>query len=187
MNILGVDPALATCGWSVVTPRTGKVIACGVITTEHDGAIDKSVDGPRRIAAVGAELARIRAQHHCTRIVAEEMLLHGTTHAVVPQVLCWGMLVMLAVTSGVSLELVVSKTWQHAITGQAKGKVDYAVVKAGLSKFIGYPLQLIPKELRTHAIDASGVGMMGALRPQQTTRIVAAATARQNTATTEAA
>lgn len=178
--ILGVDPGYATCGWSVVDPRdphlAARVIALGVITTKQNKLLDLPTDRARRVAEVGVELADIAMRFRCTDVIAEEPLGHGAAAAVAANMLPWGTLIMLAIARGALLRMVRAKTWQHAVLGLEKGAVDYERVEAMLSDHVGVDLAdtlaAIKKALRTHALDAVGIGLLAALRPHLTTVIV---------------
>lgn len=174
--ILGADPGYATCGWSVIEPRTARVVALGVITTTQNKRLDLSTDRARRVAQVCAELADIAARFGCTEIAAEQALGHGASAAVAANMLPWGALIMLAVQRGALLREVRAKTWQHAVLGLEKGAVDYEQVEVMLGGFVGVDLAdviaAIKPKLRTHALDGVGIGLLGALRPHLTTVIV---------------
>lgn len=172
--ILAIDPGWK-CGWAVVEPKTTRLIALGVFTSDPDKAIAKSTDRARRVAALGAELASVRDAHVCTAIAAESMLCYGAPNAVIPQVLVWGMLTRLAAEIGVGLVEVIAKDWQHAVTPGVK-KIDYDKVKRALAVLAGRRLELIPKDLRTHALDAVGIGAFAALRSPK--RITSSAVGR---------
>ncbi len=176
-TILSVDPGYAKCGWSVVEPDTGRVVALGVIVTTKDPRADLSTDRARRVATVSGELAVIAVAHDCTSIAAEQALGHGAAAAVAANMLPWGALVMLAVMRGAQLVEIRAKVWQHAVLGLEAGKVDYAKVEKELARYVGGQLAVellaIKKADRTHALDACGIGMLAALRPHEATRIVA--------------
>jgi Holliday junction resolvasome RuvABC endonuclease subunit len=167
--ILGVDPGYASCGWAVITPRTGLPVAIGVIETEQNKRVEKSTDRARRVSEVGRELVAIARQHGCTRIAAEQALGHGAAAAVAANLLPWGVLVGIAVTLDIELYEVPAKIWQHAVLpGLGKGKVDYDELARHLlwfaHKHCSEALAAIAKPKRTHAIDGMGVGMFAALR-----------------------
>lgn len=163
--ILGVDPALATCGWAVVDPTTCEVLDFGVLETKRDPAPDKSTDFARRASTIARALAYHVGSWGCSRIAAEQALFHGTTNAVVPQVLTWGALAALASVLDVELAEVPAKTWQRAVVPTEKKAIPYAAVERELAKLAGHRLLRLPKNLRTHALDAIGVGVFAARRP----------------------
>jgi hypothetical protein len=164
--ILAIDPGM-TCGWAVVRPRTGRVIDVGLLESELDSAIARSTDRSRRVAAQGRELVAVIERHACTAIAAEQMLCHGATNAVVPQVLCWGDLIGIAVARGLALYEVVAKDWQHAIAPSTEGAVDYELVTRHIAALVvdqvGEQLAVISPSKRTHVYDAIGVGLYTAL------------------------
>lgn len=166
--ILAVDPGMATCGWAVIAPKTALVIDFGVITTDHDGAISKTVDRGRRIAGVSDELAGISARHGCTTIAGEQPLSHGATGAIVSQALCWGALLRLATEQGSRLLEVEAKVWQHAVQdgiSPGRKKIDYPTIEKAIGKILGVRISKIPRTLQTHAFDAVGIGFLVAVRP----------------------
>lgn len=161
--ILGIDSAMATCGYAVIDPRTKSVVALGVIETERDAAISKSTDRARRIRQVVASLSEIVTQHGVTVMAAEAMLLFGKVAAAAAQSLCWGGLVALAELRGVELREVVARDWQHAVLPGSK-KISYPKLERALARFVGPRIGAVPKSLQTHALDAVGVGVYAALR-----------------------
>jgi Holliday junction resolvasome RuvABC endonuclease subunit len=165
--ILGIDPGWK-CGWAVVTPRTTRLVALGVFTSDPDRAIAKSTDRARRIAALGDQISDVARLHGCTAIAAEQMLVYGPTNAVVPQVLVWGMLTRLAAELGAELVEVVAKHWQHAVTPGTR-KIAYAQVRARLLELAETQIIRVPAALRSHALDAVGVGVYAALRLPRST------------------
>lgn len=171
--IVGIDSALATCGWSVVDPATCRVVDFGVFTTTKEPGVAKSTDFARRAAFVAEEVRSLVASHNATTIAAEQALFFGTTNAVVPQVIAWGAIVGVAVAAGVELVEVVSKEWQRSVLGRAPnapGPVCYDDVAAELALIAGARLHRIPKGLRSHALDAIGVGLFARFHP--TTKVV---------------
>jgi hypothetical protein len=164
--ILAVDPGM-TCGWAVVRPRTGRVVDVGVLEPPLDSAIGRSTDRARRVAAQGRELVAAIERHGCKAIAGEQMLCHGSTRAVVPQVLCWGQLVGIAVARELELYEVSAKDWQHAIAPEADGAIDYELVSKHIAAFVadqvGEQLAAIAPSKRTHVYDAIGVGLYAAL------------------------
>lgn len=173
--ILGVDPGYAKCGWSIVEPRTGRVRALGVIFTEKVAGLDLSTDRARRVAVVSAELANLAAVHECTAIAAESPLGYGAAAAVAANMLPWGALILLATLRELNLVEVRAKTWQHAVQPGRK-KIDYPSLersmRAHVGPQVGAQLMCIPDAQRNHALDACGIGMLYALRPEDASRVL---------------
>lgn len=173
--ILGVDPGYAKCGWSIVEPRTARIIELGVIFTEKVTGLDVSTDRARRVAVVGAELGHVALAHQCTAIAAESPLGYGPAAAVAANMLPWGALIQLAVVRGLELAEVKAKTWQHAVQPGRK-KIDYPSLEREMRRHVGPQvgarLMCIPDSQRNHALDACGVGMLFALRPREAKRIL---------------
>jgi len=182
--ILGVDPGYAKCGWSVVD-ALGRVKALGVILTTQDPGVKKktvalSTDRMRRVSDVGAVLAARAKDYGCTMIAAEQALQHGAAAAIAANLLPWGALTTLATMTGMRLVEITAKTWQHAVLGLEAGAVDYETLEKELSAYVdcqsAVGFDAIKKALRTHAVDAVGVGLLAALRPHLANVIVAART-----------
>lgn len=171
--ILAVDPGIATCGWAVAAPGTGRIERCGVITTEKNGRVSRSVDRARRVAFVAQQLASVA--NGCTTLAAEAPLGFGSIHAVAPQQLAWGALVQLGAGLRMTVLEVTAKAWQHAVMPDAK-RIDYAelerVLHAHVSVDAAAALDDIPNALLTHALDACGVGLLAALRPDDATVVI---------------
>ncbi len=172
--ILAVDPGLATCGWSVIEPGTGRVLDIGIILSEPDPKLDDSTDRARRAFAQALALHAIAVEWKCTVIAAEAMSFGGPPNARFSMALClglsWGVLVMLAVSLYVEILEVTPKEWQHAVTGKAE-KVEYEEVFTALHAYVSgmnpevvKKLLAIPRGKRNHPLDSVGVGVHTALR-----------------------
>lgn len=161
--ILAVDPGIASCGWAVVRPRTGRVLDFGVWTSSP-GVAEKSTDRARRITNLADLLVDLAEDHDCTTIAAEQMLFHGKINAVVSQLLPWGALIGIAASLDMVLLEVPAKTWQAALLGR---KVPYDELADHLKAFAVHQAEIkllaIAKSERTHALDAIGVGLYAAL------------------------
>lgn len=180
--ILALDPGLATCGWAIVTPLTGQVLALGVLLSEPDRQLDDSTDRARRIAVQAEAIRTCALAQGCTSIAAEAMSFGGSPKArfsmAISLGLSWGAIAGVATALALELREVPPKVWQHAVAGvdaTSKTKVDYEVVFAKLARFVRgearRDLARIAKRHRNHALDAAGVGVFTALRPSQATRI----------------
>lgn len=162
--ILGVDCGIAKCGWAIIDPRA-VVVDLGVIVTEKDAAIAKSIDRARRGDVVLAQLRALAVRHRITAIAAESMLLFGNVAAAWSQLLCWGLLVALARELGVPIVEVTAKDWQHDVVRGVK-KIKYAAVFKKLKAFVG-PARvdaITPPTLQEHAVDAAGIAFYARLR-----------------------
>lgn len=161
--ILAVDPGIASCGWAIVRPKTGRVVDLGVWTSDPTDTT-KSTDRARRITRLADYLADRIDEHDCDAIAAEQMLFHGRINAVVSQLLPWGALLGLAAALDLDVLEVPAKTWQAAVLGRL---VAYDELKDSLSTFVASQAELkllaIPRGKRTHALDAVGVGLYAAL------------------------
>ncbi len=179
MTILAVDPGLRTFGWAVVTPRTGWVVELGLIYQENDDEIAESTGRALRVWEQARRIAVVARRHGCTKIAAEAMSFGGPPNArfamAISLGLSWGSLAALAVMLDADLCEVGPKVWQRAIDPHAKGKVDYPKVFAALGAFVTGPaatdLERITPSMRNHALDAVGVGVFAALRPDAMTVI----------------
>lgn len=174
--ILSVDPGYAACGWAIVRPKLGIVRACGVIETARNKAVDVPTDRARRVGAVARTLLHLAREHDCKVIAAEQMQGYGAASAVAANMLPWGVLIGIAAALGIELYEVSPKQWQHAVLPGCTGKINYAELAGVLKKFTtgqaGSGLLDIETKLRTHALDAVGIGLYAALA--SATRILAA-------------
>lgn len=167
MIVLGVDSAMATCGWAIVRRKPFALIDFDVITTDRNAAINAITDRSRRIAIVASKLTAICDEHAVTFIAAEQPLGFGTVHAVLPQAMCFAALLAIAVQRDVDMAECAAKDWQHAVMPERAGKaIDYAALKAELATFAGPRLARVPAALQTHALDAIGVATFAAMQPQ---------------------
>lgn len=176
--ILGVDPGYAKCGWSIVEPKTGRVVALGLITTMKHAGLHVSADRAKRVSKVCDELADKAKSHNVQTIAIEQALGFGASAAIAANQLPWGAVLMLARMLGLDLYEVVAKVWQRAILGvDDKAKVKYEHVEAALTKYVGKQLADVlvglDKKDRRHPLDGTGAAMLVGLQPHRATRIIA--------------
>ena len=183
--ILGVDPGYAKCGWSIVEPRTGRVIALGLITTMKVHGLHVSADRAVRVSKVCDELAALAQRYGAHTIAAEQPLGFGASAAIAANQLPWGAVLMLARMLGLELYEVIAKVWQRAVLGLGDDeKVKYDQVESALTKYVGTQLAEVlvglDKKDRRHPLDATGASMLVGLQPARATRIVRARAAAFN-------
>lgn len=174
--ILAVDPGLATLGWALVEPGTGKLADLGVVIAKAAVAAHGGVQRDRiaRLIAQSGILGELVKRHDCSVIAIEAMSFppRAQVAAIASICLSWGALVGIAAVWGCSVVDVAPKTWQHAVLN-LKGKVDYDAVFAALSSYVlttsptcHAKLEAIPKGHRNHALDAIGVGVYAAMQSE---------------------
>lgn len=176
MTILAVDPGLCDLGWAVVEPRTGRVLDLGVVHQERNDKLAKSTCRAQRLHRQAVALHRAATTHRCSVLAAEAMSFNPRRFTMALGLgMSWGGITALGVALGLELYELPPKQWQHAVTGVAKGKVDYDDVARRLADYLhgnaAIALAGVKPALRTHALDAVGVGVFTALRPEQATRI----------------
>ncbi len=173
--ILAVDPGLATCGWSVIEPGTGRVLDIGIILSAPDPELDDSTDRARRAFLQAIALIAVAQEWKCKVIVGEAMSFGGPPNArfsmAIALGLSWGVIVGIAASHGIEIREVPPKEWQHSVLGR-DGKVPYDEVFAalhsyveGMDPFVVAKLLAIPKGKRNHPLDSVGVGVHEALHP----------------------
>lgn len=179
--ILGVDPGYAKCGWSIVEPRTARVVALGLIETKKQPRLHVSADRAVRVSQVCDELAAIARKYSVTTIAAEQALGFGASAAIAANQLPWGALLMLARMLDLELLEVAANTWQCAVIGidpkaKKKPKNKYDAVERALTAYVGQQLACVllglNKADRRHPLDSTGTAMLVALRPHEATPIV---------------
>lgn len=180
--ILALDPGTRALGWSVVAPRTGRVLELGVVHQERDAELAKSTDRAARVH-VQAEVCRDLIGRYDVRAIAAEAASFNPRRFTMAVGLCMsiGALTGLAAALGIALYELPPKRWQGAILGRDakdRSKIDYDDVERRLIEFIASgggtaaeQLAAIPAGQRNHARDATGVGVFTALRPDEATRI----------------
>ncbi len=189
--ILAVDPGLATCGWAVVEPGTGRVLDLGAILSKPDANLTKQADRIVRLRHQADTLELVIAEHNCGAIAAEALSFNpfGQGQMIASLCLSWGMLVGLSSSWSIPIVDVSPKQWQHAVLGEraaqvvihtnAKGKhravkrkpkVEYSevfdalhVYVEGMSISVVQKLLAITKGQRNHPLDAVGVGVYASL------------------------
>lgn len=117
MNVLGIDPGIANCGWAVVSSDK-KMIDCGVITTtiklEHD----------QRITRVFDELYRIAMQHQCRQLVNERLPYNSKMRNTSSIIEIIGIIALLATRLGVKRIEYSPMTAKKFVVGTAKATKD---------------------------------------------------------------
>jgi Holliday junction resolvasome RuvABC endonuclease subunit len=183
VSILGIDPGYAKCGWSIVEPGTGRVIALGLITTIKRAGLHVSADRAARVAEVCDRVAELAHKHGATTFAVEQPLMFGASAAIAANLLPWGAVLMLARTEGIELLEISANEWQCAVLGidpkvkrKFKKGEKYALVEKALYAYVGTQLANVLEGLdakdRRHPLDATGSGMFAAFRPEQATRII---------------
>lgn len=179
--ILAVDPGIASCGWAIVTPGTGRVLELGVIASDRDDRFDVTADRARRADRQAEALLELVRRHDCKAIAAESVSIGGPPHVRTTMALSlslsWGVLVGLARTLGLALYEATPKVWQHAVQPDAGKKIDYDKLFAAMARYVrgqaaAEQLAALRPSHRNHALDAAGVGLLAALRPSAATTIV---------------
>lgn len=170
--ILAVDPGLATFGWSIVTPRTGAVRACGVLIQKPNPKPSKHVDRVRRADVQAEQLEILIRRWKVHTIAIEEMSFAPRAQAAakIGIGLSWGVVIGLCRAVGLARRVIPPKTWQRAIVPAAPGEkrtaaIDYAVVYRELRTYVDCDRLLadVCESSRSHALDASGIGIYAAL------------------------
>lgn len=176
--ILAVDPGLGTFGWAIVTPRTGAVVACGVLISKPDPKLGKHADRVRRAERQAEAVDALITTHRCGLIAAEEMSFapRSSAAAKIGIGLSWGNLIGLArARTGRTVFAIPPKTWQRAVVPAAVGEaeraaIDYARVERELADYVDCRdtgLLAVAPSNRNHAIDAVGLGVYTAIRGPQ--------------------
>lgn len=176
--ILAVDPGLAKCGWAIVRPGSGAIVELGVLAQDRENAYDVSTDRIQRTAVQSLLFGDLVVRHGITTIIGEAVTLGGPVHVKLAMSvglhLSWGVLTALACDRGLALYEVPPKVWQHAVQPDRK-KIHYPSLESAMASHVGpqvgAQLACIAAGNRNHALDACGIGMLYALRPQLATRI----------------
>jgi Holliday junction resolvasome RuvABC endonuclease subunit len=177
VTILAVDPGLATLGWAIVEPGTGDVHTLGVrLSPPGDRDVGKNESRARRLEQHARELVQICIAHGVKRIVAEQVSLppRGAIDVHAAAFLTWGMLVGVAIARGLERPRAIAPaTWQAAVVPDraARKARGYDAIESALERFVGggraaFELAGIPASHRNHALDAVGVGVCWAMRPE---------------------
>lgn len=172
--ILAIDPGLGTCGWAIVDP-SARVLDLGVILTERDKVLEEATDRARRADHQAEVLAEAAQRYNVAEIALEAMSFGGPPsarfHMAISVGLSWGVATGIARTLGLNLYAVPPKRWQRAVVPNAGKRLNYALVEAALEHYVGkqafVALSCIAKGDRNHALDACGVGLFAALRPNE--------------------
>jgi Holliday junction resolvasome RuvABC endonuclease subunit len=171
VRVLGIDLAIATCGYGVVEPvpdeRT-RVLDIDLIETAANDATDSSVDDARRLNRIGVRLAEVIRRFDIRRIAMEQRLEHGAKRALAVQALCSGLVQGLAVAFDADLVELVARTWQDAVVPgvfKQPKPTRYPLIERSLAGFIGDRLAHIAPGKRNHPLDGFGIALCTALRP----------------------
>lgn len=173
--LLAIDPGLATLGYAIVDSN-GAVHELGVLLSESNAKkLGKQVDRVLRLEQQAAALATVidRWSEYMTAIVAESLSFNVRRHTqVVSLCLSWGVIVGLARSRGLAVRQIQPKVWQAAVAPSAitDKAIDYDVVFRELAAYVGEQcraqLFAIAGRARNHALDAVGVGVFAAMRPE---------------------
>lgn len=172
--ILALDPGLATFGWAIVQPHTGRVADCGVLLSKPQPKLTKAADRVRRANDQALLLQGLARKHSVDMVVAETMSFAPRSQAAakIGIGLSWGVAIGVATMLGVELRDVSPKTWQRAIVPAEAAENDhdaisYERVFAALSDYLDarkFGLDTLSEANRTHVLDAVGIGVYAALR-----------------------
>lgn len=190
--ILAVDPGMATFGWAIVTPSTGRVVDCGVLIQPPKKRTASTLTG-QRIECVSAQAELVHAlitRHAVTNIAAEEQshAPQGTAHSKIGLGMSWGSLIGIAAARYVPLRRIPPKTWQRAVVGVEPGEdphgaIDYERVRSALRGYltdgIALAVGLLKKADQTHVLDAIGIGVFAAMRPDDAAVVAPRGTKRR--------
>lgn len=140
----------------------------------------KSTDRATRVHAHARLWRDLIARHRLTAIAAEAASFNPRRFNMAVA-LCMSIGAMTGAAAVLGLELfeLPPKRWQYAVLGRKpsdRSAVDYDEMFRRLRAFGHHgrateQLAAIPAGRRTHALDASGVGVFAAVRPEQATRI----------------
>jgi crossover junction endodeoxyribonuclease RuvC len=110
MFVMGIDPGLSRCGYGVVGPGM-QAVAAGVITTPVDDGI------PRRLAALGAELRALLAEHTPAVVVVERVLFQANARTAMAVGQASGMALAAASDAGAEVVQYSPNEVKMAVTG----------------------------------------------------------------------
>jgi len=166
----------------VISPSC-RVLELGVVHQERDDSFAKSTDRQARVHVQSALIRDLVRRHQVRGVVAEAASFNPRRFTMAVG-LCMSIGALTGAAAALELELyeLPPKRWQAAILGRepnAKGKIDYDEVFRRVAAYVGdggsweasVQLAAIPAARRNHALDAVGVGVFAAARPDEVTRI----------------
>jgi len=180
-NLLGLDPGTRDLGWAVISPSC-RVLELGVVHQERDDSFAKSTDRQARVHVQSALIRDLVSRHRVRGVVAEAASFNPRRFTMAVG-LCMSIGALTGAAAALEIDLyeLPPKRWQAAILGRepnAKGKIDYDEVFRRVAAYVGdgstpagAQLAAIPAARRNHALDAVGVGVFAAARPDEVTRI----------------
>ncbi|MDY6038483.1 MAG: crossover junction endodeoxyribonuclease RuvC [Eubacterium sp.] len=131
MRILGIDPGYAIMGWGILDLKGNKfsVVDYGAITT------DASVDSPKRLQHIYAELCAIIARYEPEEAAIEELFFNNNAKTVILVGEARGVATLACVNSGLSISEYTPLQIKQALVGygRADKKQVQAMVKAILN------------------------------------------------------
>jgi len=164
--ILGLDPGLTTFGWAKLSPRA-QVIDLGILLQPTTKKAKDHAGRTHRQAMLLNELVQ-----DCTIVVAEALSFPRFHSAVASLALSWGVILGVCTAHGLRVAQVSPQKWQHAATAQVGGSIDYDLLVKQLELHVRTyatpravaALDTITVSKRSHALDAVGVALYGAVR-----------------------
>jgi len=164
--ILGIDPGLATFGWAKLSDRA-QVLELGVLLSPVKGKTKDHAGRTHRQATTLIDLL-----DGCSIVVAEALSFPRFHAGVASLALSWGVILGACTARGVPVVSVSPQKWQHAAAAQAGGSIQYDVLVKQLELHVRVhaapravaALDAIPVTKRSHALDAVGVALYGAVR-----------------------
>lgn len=164
--ILGIDPGLTTFGWAKLSSRA-QVIDLGILVQPTKKKAKDHAGRTHRQALLVDELV-----HDCTTVVAEALSFPRFHSAVASLALSWGVILGVCTARGLRVVSVSPQKWQHAAAAQAGGSIDYELLVKQLELHVRThaapravaALDAITVSKRSHALDAVGVALYGAVR-----------------------
>lgn len=171
--ILGVDTGNRTFGWARFDPAARRFDGLGAVELDRDKAVQKTDDQADRTATIASLLLVIA--DGCERWVIERMSFPPGGQ--VPIALGFAVAVGVGRARRAELYTVKPQDWQRAVLPESGKKVDYEQLERVVGDYVrrdersAKQLHLLAPKLRTHALDAGAIAMMGAFRLTECRRI----------------
>ena len=163
VHLLGLDPGLATMGWTVIefTPTGDKFVEAGVLRTEKSDkkrVVLASDDNLRRAREAADKLYYLFQTYQFSAICAESMSFPRSSSAAAKVAMVWGALAMLTAVHPISVVQASPQEVKKHLCGkrdaskeevEAEVKKRYPTMEAALAD--------VPKSFREHPYDAAAV------------------------------
>ena len=148
MNILGIDPGLASIGWAVLQSNNGfKLLDCGCFQTE------KETDFPARLEIIFEEVKKLSQKYNLDILAVEGLYFAKNVKTAITVAQCLGVIKLAGKKLGLTVVEYTPLNVKMTITGY--GRAEKEQVEFMVKQTLGIKDKIRP----SHAADAVAVAL----------------------------